>query len=103
MSLRQKQEDLLLDLRSKLVGAMHVQPFTIYTDATIDALIEAQPTSIEQLSQVKGFPSDGKRVKGFGEAIIAIFNDTNHIDSINVEGTAGKLEVSTVLKRMSAF
>ena len=30
--MRRKQRELLLELRSKLVGQLHTQPFTIYND-----------------------------------------------------------------------
>lgn len=103
MDKKAKQRELLIDLRSQLVGKMHVQPFTIYNDKTIEDLLEAQPKTIEDLSKVKGFPASGKRLKGFGEAVIAIFNSTDSIDSIDVSGNNEKLEVSTKLKRMSAF
>lgn len=63
----------LEELRSNLVGALHTQPFTIYSDETIEDLLKARPTTIEELTKVKGFPADGKRVKCFGKAIIAIF------------------------------
>lgn len=63
----------LEDLRSELVGVLHTQPFTIYTDETIEDLLKAHPMSLEELTNVKGFPANGKRVKCFGKAIVAIF------------------------------
>lgn len=69
-----KEKQLLEELRSKLVGILHTQPFTIYTDAEIEALLKARPKTLEELVKIKGFPDNGKRVRTFGKAIIAIFN-----------------------------
>lgn len=103
--MRDKQRRLLLELRSSLIGKLNTMPYCIYTDDAIEALLDAQPKTIDELAQVKGFPKEGKRVKGFGEAILAVFNKTNQIDGFTLsEGeTAGELEVGTSLKRISAF
>ncbi len=80
------QRQLLEELRSQLVGDLHTQPFTIYTDETIEDLLKAQPTSLEELSKVKGFPRDGKRIKQFGASIVAIFKgDGKSIPAPNVQ------------------
>ena len=102
-NLREQQKALLLSLRSKLVGQNHTLPYTIYKDEEIEALLAAQPHTIEELSKVKGFPDGGKRLKGFGEAIIQIFNNTNRIDTINLEFNGGVPEVVTTLKKMNLF
>lgn len=93
--------DLLLNLRSKLVGAMHVQPFTIYTDNTVEDLIKAKPKTIEDLEKVKGFPPKGKRVSGFGESVIAIFN--GNVKDTTVTSENGKISVGVELKKIEAF
>jgi ribonuclease D len=97
------QRRLLVDLRSKLVGANHTLPFTIYNDDTIEELLKAQPTSMEELTQVKGFPAEGKRVKGFGESIVRIFTETEKIISMKVDTTESELIVGVELKPMSIF
>lgn len=101
--MRRKQRELLLELRSKLVGQLHTQPFTIYNDDTIELLLDAQPKTIEELAKVKGFPEKGKRVQGFGEAVIAIFNDTNRIENIKISGAGKGSRISVGLKSMEAF
>lgn len=103
--MKYKQKQLLLDLRSQLVGAMHVQPFTIYTDDTIEALVEAQPRTIPELEAVKGFPKGGKRVIGFGEAVVAVFNNCNGIDTIGVtvDENTNSASVCIKLKELHAF
>ncbi len=71
---RKSQEEQLLQLRSQLVGVLHTQPASVYPDETIEALLDAQPKSIGELTKVKGFPAGGKRVKTFGELVVGIFN-----------------------------
>lgn len=73
--LRERQRQLLLELRSKLVGTMHVQPYIVYDDDTIELLLKKQPKTLDELKQIKGFPEKGKRFKGFGLSVCAIFND----------------------------
>lgn len=101
--MRRKQKELLLQLRSQLVGEMHVQPFTIYNDDTIELLLDAQPKTIGELSKVKGFPAEGKRVRGFGEAVIAIFKDANKIEKIAITGGSKDISVGVSLKPMEIF
>lgn len=98
-----RERKLLIELRSQLVGKMHVQPFTIYSDATIEALLKAKPKTLRELSCVKGFPKDGKRIKGFGEAVIAIFKDPNSIESIAVKGDSSNISVGVKTKPLEAF
>lgn len=101
--MREQERKALVELRSKLVGDKHTLPFTIYSDQTIEALLDARPTTIEELSKVKGFPKNGKRLKGFGEAVIQIFKDVQRIDSINVVERDGEAVVEVPLKPMSIF
>lgn len=97
------QRRLLEDLRSKLIGDKHTLPFTIYTDETIDLLLQKQPKSLEELTQIKGFPKEGKRVKGFGEYIVQIFNDPETIENATVVNSGNELAVSVQLKNLNCF
>ena len=103
--MRDKQRKLLLDLRSSLIGKLNTMPYCIYTDEAIEALLNAKPKTIDELTKVKGFPKEGKRVKGFGEAILAIFNNTDQIEgfTLNTEGKDEGMSVGTTLRRISAF
>lgn len=101
--MKEKQRKLLLQLRSSLVGKMHVQPFTIYDDATVERLLQAQPHSLEELASVKGFPKDGKRIKGFGLAVVCIFSSPNKVDSFELSGDEEDVSVRVKAKRMQAF
>ena len=99
--MRNKQRQLLITLRSVLITKKATLPYCIYTDETIEDLLDAQPKT---LAKVKGFPEKGKRVKGFGEAVVAIFRDTDKIDSFDLEeGKNSDVSVGTHLKRLSAF
>lgn len=95
--MRSKQKELLEKLRSMLVGQLHVQPYIVYDDATIERLLDMQPKTLEDLAKIKGFPEKGKRFKGFGTQVIAIFNDTDSIDDFNYSESRG---ITATPKRM---
>lgn len=97
----EEQRRLLINLRSELVGKKHTLPYTIYTDKTIEELLKAKPKTLEELSKVKGFPKEGKRIKGFGEAIIAIF--TKKVKNFTFKVENGEPVVETTLEKMKLF
>lgn len=103
MSKTTKQRELLVALRAKLIGIKHTLPFTIYSDETIEDLLKAQPVTLEELTKVKGFPANGKRVAGFGECIIKIFTSTDEVSNITVETSGDSVNVKTELKKLSLF
>ena len=98
----EKQRELLKLLRSRLTGSEHTLPFTIFKDSEIESLLKAQPKTIEQLSKVKGFPAGGKRVKGYGDAIIAIFKGAD-ITDFGLKGTGEDVKVTTTIKKSAVF
>ncbi len=101
---RSLQRELLIQLRASLVGKQHTLPFTIYNDVTIEDLLNVQPKTIEELTNIKGFPVNGKRVKGFGESIIQIFKNPEAINQILVRVTNdSELVIEPELKNMSMF
>ena len=100
--MQDKQRKLLIELRAQLVGEEHTLPYCIYTDDLIEALIKKQPKTLQELSEVKGFPKEGKRVKGYGEAIVSIFTKTDQIESFELH-TENGFEVGTNLRRVNAF
>ena len=103
--MRNKQRELLIQLRSVLIAKENTLPYCIYTDATIEDLLDAQPKSMDALTNVKGFPKEGKRVKGFGEAIIEIFKNPNRVERFELQEGSNEsdLSVGTHLKRSTAF
>lgn len=100
---KEQQKQALTQLRSQLVGSMHVQPFTIYNDATINELVKAQPKTLSELARVKGFPVTGKRIKGFGDAIIAIFNEQASGVKTKIIMKNGDAEVQYTMEKLSVF
>lgn len=103
MSTRAQEKQALVQLREKLIGELHTLPYTIYDDATLEALLDARPQSIEELTKVKGFPATGKRVKGFGEAVVKIFTELDRIEEIDVKNVGSGVEVVTNLRSMNCF
>lgn len=103
MSTRAQEREALVHLREQLIGELHTLPYTIYDDATMEALLDARPQSIEALTQVKGFPEKGKRVKGFGEAVVKIFTELDRLEEIGVKNNGGNIEVVTKLQPMNCF
>lgn len=101
--MREKQRKLLLELRSMLVGAIHQQPYLIYDDNTIEELLKAQPKSIEELSRVKGFPPTGKRIKGFGQAVVNVFTKPEKITGFSVSEGSKSPRLDTKVKELKAF
>lgn len=89
--MKSEQKRLLEELRSALVGKLHTQPFTIYSDETIERLLEVQPKTLDELAKVKGFPANGKRIKCFGKAVIAIFNQKTELKKLSVFDNASSL------------
>lgn len=92
-----RKKELLLQLRSKLVSALHVQPYIIYDDDTIELLLKKKPKTLDDLKDIKGFPEKGKRFKGFGAQIVAIFNDTDNVGEFNVDSDGS---ISQLPKKM---
>lgn len=103
MELREKQRQALIELREKLVGELHTLPYTIYTDENIEDLLQAQPKSIGELTNVKGFPEAGKRVVGFGEAIVLIFTQTESIEGFELTSKEDGIRLDVNLKKMTVF
>lgn len=97
MSKKEKQRQKLIDLRSAIISKNHTLPFTVYSDETIEMLLNEQPTSISELAKIKGFPINGKRVTLFGKEIIKIFTD----ETVNMEEVADR--ISRELKTLSCF
>ena len=101
--MREKQRELLIKLRSALIGEKNTLPYCIYSDATIEHLLDAQPKTIEELVKVKGFPEGGKRVTGFGEAIISIFNGKD-VEKFELgKDNKGEVCINTKIKPIKVF
>lgn len=95
--MRERQRELLIKLRGVLVGELHVQPYIVYPDETIELLLDMQPKTLDDLANIKGFPEKGKRFKGFGKQVIAIFNETDTIEDFKLDSTGS---LTSTPKRM---
>lgn len=99
-----EKRELLKKLRGHLAYAKQCEPFKIFRNVEFEALMEKQPKTIEELSEIKGFPKDGKRVTCWGEAIVKIFAEPEQIKDFEVTLDAEGFPISSiVLKKMELF
>lgn len=99
-----KTEVLLRKLRGHLAYAKQCEPFKIFRDVELEALLKAKPTTIEALARIKGFPKDGARVTKYGQSIIDCFIKADKIEDFEVKlDSTGDPVAKTVLKRMNLF
>jgi DNA helicase-2/ATP-dependent DNA helicase PcrA len=65
--------DALRQWRKEVALAAEVPAFVVFTDATLTAIAEARPASLEQLSQLAGIgPS---KLEKYGEAVLTVLTD----------------------------
>ena len=99
-----KQEELLRKLRGHLAYAKQVKPYVIFKDEELLEILKKQPKSLDELSTIKGFPRDGKRVEKWGQSIVDIFVQTDKVDDFELKmDKDGEPIAKTKLKRMSLF
>lgn len=99
-----KQEELLRKLRGHLAYAKQVKPYVIFKDEELVAILEKQPKSLDELSTIKGFPRDGKRVEKWGQSIVDIFTQTEKVEDFELKmDSEGEPVAKTKLKRMNLF
>ncbi|MFW5983487.1 MAG: restriction endonuclease [bacterium] len=73
-----KEIALMKDLRKKLSKKYKLYPvYTVYNNDAMQLLIEKKPTSIEELSSIKGIGN--KKIQMFGEELVAFIKE-NLID-----------------------
>lgn len=100
----EQERELLKKMRGHMAYKKGVEPYVIFNDENLEALLEARPQSIEELGKVKGFPADGARVSKWGQAIVDVFTRAEKISDFDVEvDDSGDVVVSTQLKMMQAF
>lgn len=101
---KNKQKELLNAFRSQMSREKKIKVFKVFTSKNIDDIIEAQPQTIEELAKIKGFPLDGMRINGYGEAIINIIKNTDSVKEISINtGANGEIAVQTSLEQLSIF
>lgn len=67
-------EEPLRKLRGNLAHKSQMEPFKVFNDEMLRALLEKKPRTLEELATVKGFPKGGARVTKYGTDIIGVFN-----------------------------
>lgn len=98
------ERELLKKLRGHMAYKKGVEPFRVFRDVELELLLQVKPKTIKELTTIKGFPAGGKRVGGYGEAIIAIFNKPQEIKDFNINlDKDGEPTAKIVLKQMSVF
>ena len=66
--------DALRQWRKDVALAAEVPAFVVFTDATLTAIAEARPTSLEELAQLAGIgPS---KLEKYGEAVLAVLAES---------------------------
>ncbi|WP_241773331.1 HRDC domain-containing protein [Bacillus sp. LL01] len=63
---------LLTEYRRTRAQELNVKPYYIYTNKTLDAILEKKPKTIKTLLEIEGIGT--KKAEEFGEGIISIFN-----------------------------
>lgn len=66
--------EALRKLRSRLAymeGNKHAYSFS---DAELESIVDKKPCNIDELTSLKGFPKNGKRVQAYGSIIVDIVN-----------------------------
>lgn len=101
---KEKQEKLLNEYRSQMSRDKRIKVFKVFTSENIRDIIQAQPRTLEELTKVKGFPKDGKRIQQYGEAIINIMTKCDEIETIQVSADdKGAPKLKMKLKQMNLF
>lgn len=98
------ERELLLKLRGKLSKRKQCPGYLIFGPAELELLLKERPTTIAALSKLKGFPSEGSRVKKWGASIIDVFTrGSSVVDFELVDDGSEDPVVKTTLKESSFF
>lgn len=71
---RETERQKLLDLRSKIAKDNGQSTYLVFNDEELEMILDARPKTIGDLSKLKGFPKDGKRVAAYGTELVKIFD-----------------------------
>lgn len=98
-----KEELLLRKLRGRLAYSKQCKPYMIFRDIELELLLKVKPKTKTELSKIKGFPSDGARVRNYGQAIIDIFNKADRIDDFKIDLNSEGEPTAQALQKLSVF
>lgn len=97
------QRALLHQFRNRLSVLKKTRPYQIFDNDSIENVLKAQPKTLGELGKVKGFPKEGKRIKGYGEAVISIIKNPTIINEVVLEESNGEIETKIILKKSNMF
>ncbi len=66
-------ENALKQFRMKLSQEQNVKPFYIFTNKTLEELIQKQPCSVDELKTIHGIGE--KKINAFGEELVGIIRN----------------------------
>lgn len=72
------EKDLLLELRKKIAKSVGQATYLVYNDQELEMLLKERPKTIEELTKLKGFPKNGKRVAAYGNVLVSIFSRSDN-------------------------
>lgn len=90
---REREKERLIELRSEVAKENGQSTYLVFNDEELEILLDKRPKTIDELSQIKGFPKDGKRVAAYGQKLVNIFDTRGGLGSI-----LGKIENSNFFK-----
>lgn len=98
-----KEELLLRKLRGRLAYSKQCKPYMIFRDVELTLLLNTKPKTKSELEKIKGFPSDGARVKNYGQAIVDIFNKADKIEDFKIDLNSEGEPTASALQKLSIF
>lgn len=99
-----REEELLKKLRGRLAYTSGVEPYVIFNDQQFLEVLRVRPQTVEELSNIKGFPIEGKRIERWGQAIVDIFTKKDKIADFEIsKDSEGEVIAKTVLRPMNIF
>lgn len=90
---REREREKLIELRSEVAKENGQSTYLVFNDEEMETILDVRPKTIDELSKIKGFPKDGKRVAAYGQRLVNIFDARGGLGSI-----LGKMENSNFFK-----
>lgn len=90
---REREKEKLITLRSEIAKENGQSTYLVYNDEELETLLDKRPKTIDELSKIKGFPKDGKRVAAYGDRLVAIFDPRGGLGNV-----LSKMENSSFFK-----
>lgn len=82
-------------LRSDLAKKAGKGQYGSFNDQILIQIVMKRPKTLEELATIKGLPLNGKRVQGFGQAILDCVNKEDY-ESTEIKDTEDGIVLETV-------